>query len=254
MGPKMRMTKVKEIHDISPHMRRIVLTGESLIDFPVDKKSAHVKVIFPNPDKENKQPKLGLYLGFKKFMRSYTVREFDHKAKELSVDFAIHDHQGLASNWAVQAQIGDYLGIAGPGDVKHSNLTARDHLLFGDLTALPVIASTLEKLPEYAKGKAFIQVPTAQDIQAINKPEEVEIHWLVTEDKMTNDFVKALSFEPKDLTETAILIAAEAGVVKKLKSYLNEHCQYDKSNLYASAYWNSKHQLRGNTKRINLGN
>ncbi|MGJ8681726.1 siderophore-interacting protein [Paraglaciecola sp.] len=240
MGPKMRMTQVKKISDLSPHMRRIVLSGDSLADFPTGKKSAHVKVIFPNPAKKDTKPKLGLYLGFKKWMRSYTIREFDPQTKSLSLDFAINDHQGLASNWAAQAQVGDYLGIAGSGDVKHTNLNAPHHLLFGDLTALPVIAATLEMLPAGAKGKAFIQVPSEQDIQVVTKPEGIDLNWLVTTDKMTDGFINALSQEDKNLNDTAILIAAEASIVKQLKSFLNQNCNYNKSNLYASAYWNSK--------------
>lgn len=240
MGPKMRMTQVKSIQDISPHMRRIVVTGKSLDDFPSDRKSAHVKVIFPNPSKESGKPKLGLYPGFKKWMRSYTIRGFDRETGELSLDFAINDHKGLASHWAENAKIGDYLGIAGPGDVKHTNMEAKHHLFFGDLTALPVVAATLEMLPADANGKAYIQVPTELDIQELQKPEGVVVQWLITENKMTERFLTALSAEPKSLVDSSILIAAEASVVKQLKSYLNEHCEYDKKHLYASAYWNCK--------------
>ncbi|WP_407075505.1 SIP domain-containing protein [Paraglaciecola sp.] len=37
-----------------------------------------------------------------------------------------------------------------------------------------------------------------------------------------------------------MFIALEAGVVRQLKTHLNEHCEYDKSKMYASAYWNKK--------------
>ena len=240
MAPKMRMTQVKEIIDISPHMRRVIVTGEALGDFPVDRKSAHVKAIFPVPGAENKLPKLGAYDGFKTWMRSYTIREFDPRTQELWLDFAVHDHQGLASNWAESANVGDYLGIAGPGDIKHPNMDADSHLLMGDLTALPVIAATLEMLPGHASGSAYIQVPTPEDIQKLNKPKDVMVEWLVTENKKTERFLSALSAQKTTLTKTSILIAAEASIVKQLKSYLKEHCEYTKKNLYASAYWNSK--------------
>lgn len=240
MGPKMRMTQVLSIEDLSPHMRRIVLTGDSLEDFPVDKESAHVKVIFPKPDTPNKPPKLGMYLGFKKWMRSYTVRYFDAKTLTLTLDFAINDHLGLATNWAANAKVNDYLGIAGPGEVKHADFHANRHLFFGDLTALPAIAATLEKLPENALGHAWIQVPTEQDIQTLSHPTGVNVQWLVTKNKLTDEFLKALQAQPKDLANTAIFIALEAGVVRQLKTHLNEHCEYDKSKIYASAYWNKK--------------
>lgn len=240
MGPKMRMTQVSSIETLSPHMKRVVLTGESLTDFPEGKESAHVKVVFPNPDSAEKHPRLGIYLGFKKWMRSYTVRHFDQKNLQLTLDFAVNDHQGLASNWAAQATVGDYLGIAGSGDVKHTDMFADNHLFFGDLTALPAIAATLEKLPENAIGKAWIQVPDERDIQTFTSPAGVEINWLVTKDKLTDEFLNALKSQPSDLTNTAIFMAVEASVLKQLKSQLNNHCQYKKSKLYASAYWNNK--------------
>ncbi|WP_159820378.1 siderophore-interacting protein [Colwellia sp. 20A7] len=240
MGPTMRMTQVLSVNDLSPHMKRIILTGESLSDFPDDKESAHVKAIFPNPNLSDKKPKLGLYFGFKMFMRPYTVRSFDKQNLALTIDFAVNDHQGLATNWALEAKAGDYLGIAGPGDVKHLDINAKQHLFFGDITALPAIAATLEKLPENAIGHAYIQIPDKQDKQTLITPKGINIHWLVTPNKLTEDFLDGLKSQSNHLHDTAIFIAAEASVVKQLKSHLDNNCEYDKSTLYASAYWNQK--------------
>jgi NADPH-dependent ferric siderophore reductase len=240
MNAKMRMTEVLTINDISPHMRRITLTGDALTDFPEDKESAYVKAIFPDPNSSEKTPKLGFHLGFKKFMRSYTVRAFDKKNKTLAIDFAVNDHQGLATNWASQAKPGDLLGIAGPGDTKYPDLFAQKHLFFGDITALPAIAAILEQLNASAVGHAWIQVPTKQDIQQLLAPTGIEIHWLVTVEKLTDKFLVGLESQGSNLSSTAIFIAAEASKVKQLKAHLNSQCQYDKSKLYASAYWNQK--------------
>lgn len=240
MGPNMRMTTVESVTDLSPHMKRIIVTSSELFDFPDDKKSAHVKAIFPDPNSENKMPKLGMYFGFKKWMRSYTIREFNRETLQLTLDFAVNDHQGLATNWASHAQQGDHLGIAGPGDTKHTDLYAESHLLMGDFTALPAIAAIVEQLPINAKGNVWIQVPERADIQAMNTPENIKIHWIINHDKLTDEFVIALASYSKALKNTAIFIAAEASVVRQLKLYLNEHCQYNKKLLYASAYWNQK--------------
>lgn len=240
MGPTMRMTTVASVTELSPHMKRVILTGEDLADFPEDKKSAHVKAIFPDPKSANQEPKLGLYFGFKKWMRSYTIRDFNKQDLTLTLDFAVNDHQGLATNWASLAKPGDKLGIAGPGELKHTDLFAQRHLFFGDLTALPAIASILEMLPENAIGRVWIQVPEKADIQSLYAPDNVEINWIVTDNKLTDEFLQALINEPKNLENTAIFIATEASVVRVLKEHLNEHCQYDKQKLYASAYWNKK--------------
>lgn len=240
MTPNMRMTQVLSVNDLSPHIKRIVLTALSLSDFPENRESAHVKVIFPNPSSNNSKPKLGLYIGFKKWMRSYTIRAFDKINLTLTIDFAVNEHQGLASNWALQAKVGDYLGIAGPGEVKHANLVSNKHLFLGDITALPAIAATLEKLPKDAMGHAYIQIPDKKDIQRLKIPKMVEVHWIITTNKLTSLFLEGLVSRGDDLSDTAIFIAAEASIVKQLKGHINKNCQYDKSMLYASAYWNQK--------------
>lgn len=232
---KMRMTQVARIKDISPHMRRIVLTGEDLNDFPSNQESAHFKAIFPKPGQI--KPKLGLYPGFKKWMRSYTVRAFDEYSKELSVDFAVNDHTGLATNWAINAKVGDYLGVAGPGDIKHTNYHAHWHLFVADLTALPASAATLEKLPRNAIGAAFIQIPTEDDKQLINAPEKIQLNWVINQQHNKNALLEQVEkFDWLD-GEPAIFIAAESGQMQAIKKFLKTKLGYTKQQTYASGYW-----------------
>ncbi|XQW84022.1 siderophore-interacting protein [Thalassotalea piscium] len=105
MGPKMRMTKVVSVNELSPHMKRIVVTGEALNHFPEHKKSAHVTAIFPKAKDPTKMPKLGLYFGLKIQMRSYAIRAFDKVRLQLTLEFAVKDHQGLASNWGLMLRL-----------------------------------------------------------------------------------------------------------------------------------------------------
>ncbi|WP_422382815.1 SIP domain-containing protein [Marinicellulosiphila megalodicopiae] len=51
--------------------------------------------------------------------------------------------------------------------------------MVADLTALPVAAVSLKKLPDHAKGFAFIQVPKKDDIQNIKVPECVQLEWVI---------------------------------------------------------------------------
>ncbi|WP_181901758.1 siderophore-interacting protein [Thalassotalea euphylliae] len=240
MAANLYMTQVSSVQDVSPHMRRVVLTGESLADFPVDKESAHIKAIFPDPSSQDKLPTLSTSPDQRKWMRSYTIRQFNQSRRELTIDFAVNDHQGLAADWALNAQPNDFLGVAGPGDIKHTDFGAHQHLFFGDITALPAIAATLEQLPLSSQGQAWLQVPDSEDIQEIIAPRGIKIHWLVTSNKLTERFLSGLQSVGCELTDTAIFIAAEASIVRQLKAYLSDHCQYTPEKLYASAYWNSK--------------
>ena len=232
----MRMTQVLQTQDISPHMRRIILTGEQLQDFPVQHESAHVKVIIPRPGQL--KPRLGMYFGAKKWMRSYTVRAFNPESLTLTLDFAVNDHEGLASNWAAQAKPGDYLGIAGPGAIKHTDMFADWHLIVGDLTALPAIAATIERLPVDAKGYVFIQVPSEEDIQGFPTPQNLHLKWVVQpaySETLLLEHVK--SIKPLEGTP-AIFIANEGKIMKLIKQHVKNSSYYSKTLTYASAYWN----------------
>lgn len=232
---KMRMTYVAQIDDISPHMRRIVLKGDDLNDFPAGKEGAHFKAIFPQTGET--VPKLGTYLGFKKWMRSYTVRRFDDQSKALTVDFAVNDHEGLATNWAKHAKKGDLLGVAGPGDTKYTDYHAAWHLLVADLTALPAAAAIMEKLPKTAVGTAFIQVPTEDDKQVIAAPEGIAINWVINRDLSQKALLQAV--ENLQWTEgtPAIFIAAESSHMMAVKQYVKTKPGYSKEQTYASGYW-----------------
>lgn len=232
---KMRMTQVAQIEDISPHMRRIVLQGDDLNDFPTDKEGAHFKAIFPQPGKI--RPKLGVYLGFKKWMRSYTIRAFNSQQKELTVDFAVNDHEGLATNRAKNAQQGDYLGVAGPGETKYTDYHADWHLLVADLTALPAAAAILEKLPTNAIGNAFIQVPMEDDKQTIAAPKGIQINWIINDDLSKKSLLQELKNMHWLDGKPAVFVAAESSHTIAIKQHLKTKPSYSKEQTYTAGYW-----------------
>lgn len=216
-------------------MRRIILRGDDLKDFPADKESAHFKAIFPQPGLT--KPKLGIYAGFKKWMRSYTVRAFNKKTKELTVDFVVNDHEGLAANWAKNAQQGDYLGVAGPGDTKYTNYYADWHLIMADLTALPAGAAILEKLPATAVGTAFLEVPTVKDKLPIEAPDGIEVRWLINDDMNRNVLLEDLENLAWKDGNPAIFVAGEAGQTKAIKKQIKAKPGYISKQTYFSGYW-----------------
>jgi NADPH-dependent ferric siderophore reductase len=67
--PTMRLTHVSKIIDLSPHLRRVVFSGDSLNDFPVGLEGSYVKVVFQQKDEKQ----------FK--MRSYAIRFFNPETK-----------------------------------------------------------------------------------------------------------------------------------------------------------------------------
>ena len=204
---------VIRIEDLSPAIRRITFGGPGLDDFGVSghPRDLRFKLIIPSAGKTEPEfdllrflaeqdPESGLswYQSWLQIdpairgaMRTYTVREWRDDARELVVDMVLHvDDQGRsgpAAAWALSAQIGHSLHIIGPSrhaegptaGIEFAPADADNILLAGDETAVPAIASILESLKDSGvQGKAFLEVPTAEDVLDLDVPVGFEIQWL----------------------------------------------------------------------------
>jgi len=169
---------------ISPNMQRIILSGDSLKQFPENSESGYIKLLFSHQGSPiATESDLAELTPERPLMRTYTVRSFDSSKSELTVDFALHeDSEGPASTWARNAATGDTILFGGPGPAKLVDNKADWYLIAGDMTALPAISVNLEQLPEHAKGYAIIEVANAEDAQELTKPAGINIHWVEKSD------------------------------------------------------------------------
>ncbi|MEM7306131.1 MAG: siderophore-interacting protein [Planctomycetota bacterium] len=225
---------VHEIEQRTPHQRRVVLTGADLAGFPADFEGGYVKLLLPGPGAD---PLEAPPARCKR--RSYTVRAFDRAARTLTLDFALHDATGPAMRWVDGASVGDAIRITGPGPVKRLDPAADWVLLAGDLAALPAIAVNLERLPPTAKGYALVEIPSPEDRQPLERPEGVEVRWLVNESGHPDasplaEGVRALTWAPG---RVSAWIACEFSVMRTLRAYLRNEHPIDPDALYLSSYW-----------------
>ncbi len=142
---KRRSLVVVRVVRLAPKMVRVVLGGEELAQFISLGFDDHVKLIFPGEDPTSPA------------MRDFTPRRYDEAAKELCIDFYLHD-AGPAATWAAQADVGQRLSVAGP---RGSSVIALDgidsHVLIGDETALPAIGRRLEELPGSTRALVVVE-------------------------------------------------------------------------------------------------
>lgn len=234
---------VSQSQRITPNMQRITLRGQDLAKFPTGYEGGYVKLLFPI-DGENTLPNAeAINAGAKVIMRTYTVRRFNSQDFELDIDLVLHgeidQNSGPASTWAMQAQTGDSMLMYGPGKVKAASLTADWFLFSGDMTALPAISCQLEKLPQNAKGYAIIEVNSEQDQQSLQKPDNIDVQWVVNshpdqENTLLSDAVKNL-----DWLEgiPSIWAACEFSNMRLLRTYFKKEKQVPRDQLYISSYW-----------------
>lgn len=108
----------------------------------------------------------------------------------LAIDFARHG-EGLAENWSQNVRIGDAIFVAGPKSCAQLPTHTDWLFLAGDETALPAIGRCLESLPSGHDAIAVIEVPTSADIQDLDIPDSVHVHWAIRD--QGDDFVAKTS-------------------------------------------------------------
>ncbi|ATG53905.1 cobalamin ABC transporter ATP-binding protein [Brachybacterium ginsengisoli] len=234
------------------------------------------------------------------WMRTYTVREqraAGHPGNitehpEIDIDMVLHldpvevPGQGVASRWARDAQVGDSITLLGPnrhlvgpeyGGIEFRPGSARTVLLVGDETAVPAIGSILEALPDSITGHALLEVPHAEDEQALLSRSGVQVTWLPREGRPHGELLDAAvrrvmsenaqafrdtaadtapqepqepqELEDVDVDETILWetttghgtfyawLAGEAGVIKTLRRHLVSELGLDRKQVSFMGYW-----------------
>lgn len=190
----LRDVVVTHIEDVSPHMRRLTVSGEQLAGgerdghpirpFRSDGFDDHVKLVVPEPGGAvpcagtQEGDRFGWAPGVLPLTRDYTVRRYDPATRSLEIDIVRHE-AGRASDWAFSCAVGSPLAFAGPKSSAGVNHEVDWHLLMGDETALPAIARWLEEAPAGIRVIALIEVPSAADRQRIDTAADADLRWLV---------------------------------------------------------------------------
>ena len=253
--PRRRRTahavEVRRRERLSDSLVRVVVGGPALAGFETPPcTDTYVKVVFVHPDVPRPLPRdedgrVDLDLVRDTLpgehaprMRSYTVRDFDAAALELTLDFVVHGDTGIAGPWAVAARPGDELLFVGPGGGYAPDPDAGRHLLAGDLAALPAVAVALEALPADATGHAVLEVHGPEDELSLAAPDGVEVRWVHQGAEPAGvRLVEAVRALPWPDDDVHAFVHGEAGAVKALRRYLRVDRGLGMHRLSISGYW-----------------
>lgn len=148
LPPDFRVLTVAGIEQLTPHMRRIRFRGDDLARYD-SLEALHVRLFIPPGGlPEPVWPMIGSD-GLlqapppeqRPAVRKYTIREIDAATGTLAIDFVLHDDAGPGSAFAAGVQIGDRIGMAGPGG--RGLKQAERYLFLADETGLPALARML---------------------------------------------------------------------------------------------------------------
>lgn len=213
-----RDVEVASVERLGDAFARISFRGEALAQFVSASFDDHVKFIFDGPDGEQVR-------------RDFTPLDYDLEARELSLEFALHDN-GAAADWARKAEPGQRAIIAGP---RGSMIIPQDydwHLLAGDRSALPAIRRRLAELPA---GSRVIAVIAANGADHLPLPSQalVDVTWVQNDAEL----VAALRTQVLPQGEGFAWFAGEAATAKQVRTLLAEEQGIPKESMRVSAYW-----------------
>jgi NADPH-dependent ferric siderophore reductase len=154
---------VTAVTDLTPRMRRVTLTGPSLVGIAVEP-AQDVELILADGTGH-------------RLKRRYTIRTARPAAGEVDIDALVHAH-GPGGRWAAGVVAGDTIEFLGPRG--HLELRpAAWHLFVGDEAALPAFAALVEALPPDQQAIVLAEVGSATDELPIQRHAgELTVIWL----------------------------------------------------------------------------
>ena len=227
-----RLVQVRRTERLTPRMVRVVFAGE-LGGFAAGAFTDHyVKIQFPPPQASYVAPfdvalvKERLPADQWPRTRTYTVRHFDPRRQELTIDFVVHGDTGVAGPWARSARPGDTLQLQGPGGAYAPREDAEWHLLIGDDSVVPAIAATLERLSD----DAIAHVVLAADEQPLAAPAGATIHWVA-------DVRAAVAAFDFPAGTPHVVLHGEASDVREVRRHLLTERGVPREGQSISGYW-----------------
>lgn len=216
---------------LGAHFVRVVFGGPDLAHFtPNAFTDAYVKLVFDQPDGQ--------------VTRTYTVRWFDAQAQELAIDFVVHGTEGIAGPWAASARPGAQLALRGPGGAYAPRTDVDWHLLAGDESALPAIATALEALPEGSRAQVFVEIGEGADELPLQSAAEVSVTWIHRGDSADSHgespagLVTAVRSAPWWPGQVGVFIHGEADTVMHcLRPFIRKEKRVPAAFASISGYW-----------------
>jgi NADPH-dependent ferric siderophore reductase len=241
-----RLLQVQRSERITPRMVRVTLAGAELAGFAGEGPDRRIKMFFPVPGQDRPAVPRATSGGpvwpageARPVIRTYTVRRFDAGVGELDVDFVLHEGHGPAAAWAREAGPGSWVGVSEPGGRYEPDPAADYHVVIGDETALPAVATVLDALPAGVPAIAFLEVADAGEEQQL--PGAATVRWVHRGDREPgsplSEVVQAAQF-PTGAGQA--WLSGESACVRDLRKHLLDDRGLDRRRVYATGYWRAR--------------
>lgn len=243
-----RTLRVLRTTRVTPRMVRVTLGGEELAGYPGHRPDQRIKMFFPVQGQARPAMPRASSGGpvwppgqARPIIRTYTVRRHDPDAGELDVDFVLHGAHGPAAAWAGGARPGDWVGVSEPGGRYEPDPATDTHLVIGDESALPAIATVLEALSAGRSAEVFVEVADAAEEQPLPTPATARVYWLHRGARAPGAaLVEAVLATPASEGCCQAWLSAEAAAVRDIRAFLIDERGLPRRQVYATGYWRAR--------------
>lgn len=171
--------------------------------------------------------------------RRYTIRSWDPGTRRLTIDFVVHGETGFAGRWALRARPGDVLQMVGPHGAYAPDPDADWHLMVGDESALPAIATALERIAPGRHAVAVLVVDGPDCELPLACPGDLQIHWVHRHhdaddlDRLVRTVAEIAFPSP----QVDVFVHGEASEVRAVRQHLIRSRGLAREGASISPYW-----------------
>jgi NADPH-dependent ferric siderophore reductase len=166
--------------------------------------------------------------------RGYTLVDPEPEAGTVDIEFALHD--GVASNWAQNAEPGDTVEVT----VLGSNFQLPDpqpagYVIVGDTASLPAINSLLEAIGD-TPARVFLEAGHDDDKQLPVGGRAADVEWV----DRKNDgeaLVQAIRSSAFDASDHFGWVACDNRTTRAVAKVFREGYRIPRKSIKAQAYW-----------------
>lgn len=236
---------VRSISWPAPNYASVVLGGDGLNEFAaLPETDSYVNVAIPPEGASYVAPfdldaLKALPREDRPFRRRYTVRRWDAATLELTLEIVVHGDAGAGGGWVARAQPGDALVFTGPAGSYRPDPNADWHLLVGDESALPAIASSLEAIPDGAPVVVRLLCDGPDHEVTLDSPGALDLSWSHRTGDLADEDLLAKAVGDLTFPDGRVhaFVHGEAGETRAVRRHLLADRGIEASRLSCSPYW-----------------
>ena len=224
----LRQATVCRVQQLTPHMRRITISGAAITGYLHDRPGQWVKLFAPNGGTD------GGRVG-----RAYTIRHYRPQQDEFDIDCVLHD-SGPMSRWAAAATVGQVLEVSGVRGGFPIDAELPWILLAGDQAAMPAIAAIMEALPADMQAKVVLEVQDDVELDCLPALAAADVQFVARRPgrrTAPGGLLELIRGTALPDGPGQIWLAAEASVTRAVRNHLLIDRLIPAKRIHSVAYW-----------------